>query len=110
MQEAAAIYALDRLPPGNLEEGDTFVLVDAGGGTTDLISYTIKNLEPFEIMEAAAGSGKRCGGAFLDNSFKQLISAKLSIMDEWDEHILATAMHSFQDGVGFATSRVTDSI
>src|SRR5688572_17353611 len=39
--EAAAIYALHGLDPHGLKEQDTMVVVDAGGGTVDLISYTI---------------------------------------------------------------------
>lgn len=96
---------MDRLPQGSLAPGDTFVLVDAGGGTTDLISYTIKSLEPFEITEAAAGSGDCCGGVFLDNAFRDLITSKLSGVEDWDEHVLVTAMSSFQDGVSENTAR-----
>ncbi|MCJ1416839.1 hypothetical protein MMC32_003178 [Xylographa parallela] len=39
--EAAATYALDAMNPHDLKVGSTFVLVDAGGGTVDLISYKV---------------------------------------------------------------------
>ncbi|RYP73513.1 hypothetical protein DL771_003552 [Monosporascus sp. 5C6A] len=56
--EAAAIYTLHGLDPHGLEVGDSFVICDAGGGTVDLISYTITNLKPIlEIKEASPGSG-----------------------------------------------------
>lgn len=44
--EAAAVYASDVLDPHIIEAGDTFVLCDAGGGTVDLISYTVTALRP----------------------------------------------------------------
>ena len=44
--EAAAIYALHGLDPHGLSVGDSFVICDAGGGTVDLISYTITSLRP----------------------------------------------------------------
>jgi molecular chaperone DnaK (HSP70) len=37
--EAAAVYTLQAVQPNYLNEGDNFVVVDAGGGTVDLISY-----------------------------------------------------------------------
>ncbi|KAK3629683.1 hypothetical protein LTR56_017889 [Elasticomyces elasticus] len=39
--EAAAVYALQAMQPQTLRNGHTFVLIDAGGGTVDLISYRI---------------------------------------------------------------------
>ena len=36
--EAAAIYALDAMDPGDFKVGDRFALCDAGGGTVDVIS------------------------------------------------------------------------
>jgi len=37
--EAAAVYTLQAIQPNYLKVGDNFVVVDAGGGTVDLISY-----------------------------------------------------------------------
>lgn len=42
--EAAAMYALDAMDPHNIKVGDTFILADCGGGTCDLISYTVSAL------------------------------------------------------------------
>ncbi|KAL6356677.1 hypothetical protein LRP88_10282 [Fusarium phalaenopsidis] len=68
--EAAAIYALHGLDPHGLKVGDTIVVVDAGGGTVDLISYTITGLKPIlEVQEAAPGSGALCGSTFLNMRF-----------------------------------------
>ena len=35
---------LDNMDPDTLKVGDTFVCADFGGGTVDLISYTIEEL------------------------------------------------------------------
>lgn len=44
--EAAAVYALQAIQPNDLKIGHNFVVVDAGGGTVDLITYSITQLTP----------------------------------------------------------------
>ncbi|KAG0646476.1 hypothetical protein D0Z07_7532 [Hyphodiscus hymeniophilus] len=95
--EAAAIYALQGLDPHNLKIGDTFVLCDAGGGTVDLISYTITALHPtIKVKEAAAGSGEVCGSTFLNRRFETFLRDKLEKLPQWDEEILTDAMERFE--------------
>lgn len=87
--EAAAVYALDAMDPHNIEVGDTFVLCDAGGGTVDLISYTVSALKPtLKISEANPGSGLLCGSSYLNRIFQQFIETKLSGEPGWDEEVL----------------------
>ncbi|KAF2463990.1 actin-like ATPase domain-containing protein [Lindgomyces ingoldianus] len=79
--EAAAIYSLKEMQEGakrdDVQVGDNFVLCDAGGGTVDLISYTITQIQPvFEIEEAAIGSGDKCGATYVDKEF-------LSWLERW---------------------------
>lgn len=63
--EAAATYSLDGLLHDGLQVGQTIVIVDAGGGTVDLVSYTVKALTPVLVVgEAAPGS------AYLDIRFR----------------------------------------
>jgi hypothetical protein len=72
------------------------VLCDAGGGTVDLISYTIIELYPvLRIEEAAPGSGGLCGSTFLNHRFAEYLIAKLNqpIID--DEETFAEAMETF---------------
>lgn len=79
-----------------LEVGDTFVLCDAGGGTVDLISYTITALLPkLQIKEAAPGTGDFCGAAYLDESFSNYLDQILSNEPGWDSEVLADAMSQF---------------
>ncbi|KAM7198281.1 hypothetical protein V8F33_005072 [Rhypophila sp. PSN 637] len=72
--EAAAIYTLKGMMEGpnknDVKVGDVFVLCDAGGGTVDLISYKITQIQPtFRIEEAAIGSGDKCGATYVDKEF-----------------------------------------
>lgn len=87
--EAAAIYALDVLDPHAIEVGDTFVLCDAGGGTVDLISYTVTALKPqLEVTEATAGTGMMCGSTFLNRRFEKFLEDKLGKEVGWDKDVL----------------------
>jgi hypothetical protein len=98
--EAAAIYALHGLDPHGLKVGETVVIVDAGGGTVDLISYTITGLRPIlQVQEAAPGSGALCGSTFLNMRFAKFLKAKLGKEDGFDDEILAEAMEVFEKKV-----------
>lgn len=87
--EAAVMYALDVMDPHNIKEGDTFVLCDAGGGTVDLISYTVATLKPvLRMKEASPGSGMLCGSTFLNRIFQKFLEDKLGTEHGWDEEVL----------------------
>ncbi|KAI1736876.1 actin-like ATPase domain-containing protein [Xylaria scruposa] len=83
--EAAGIFALEHMGREiGLAVGDTFVICDAGGGTVDLISYTITSLTPTRLEESAAGSGALCGSTFLDRRFDDWIRHEFAAFNEWD--------------------------
>ena len=93
--EAAATYALDALDPHDLKVDDTFVLCDAGGGTVDLISYTVSELRPMlKIDEAASGTGGLCGSTYLNRIFEQLLIAKFGQNDGWEDDVIEEASWS----------------
>jgi molecular chaperone DnaK (HSP70) len=95
--EAAAVYALDAMDPHDIKIGDTFVLCDAGGGTVDLISYTVTALKPIlKIEEAAPGTGGLCGSTYLNRIFKEFITTKLGNNEQWDEEVLEDALKRFE--------------
>lgn len=101
-QEAAATCALHGLDPHGLQVGDTFVVCDAGGGTVDLISYTITELSPkLKVKEAAPGTGDLCGSAFLNKRFGQFLEEKLGQEPGWDEEVLAEAIDRFETIVSY---------
>lgn len=54
--------------------GDTIVLCDAGGGTVDLITFSILQLTPtLRLKEEAAGDGFLCGSTSLNRRFEQFL-------------------------------------
>jgi hypothetical protein len=79
-----------------MKPGDTFVVCDAGGGTVDLISYTVVKLEPvLEVKEAAPGTGGLCGSTYLNRRFQEYLEVRLGQQDGWDEDTLKEAMDHF---------------
>ncbi|KAJ2992964.1 hypothetical protein NUW58_g1993 [Xylaria curta] len=60
-----------------LRTDDVYVICDAGGGTVDLISYRIGDLDPIELHEAVVGTGGLCGGVFIDEQFERLCKQRL---------------------------------
>ncbi|KAK0706052.1 hypothetical protein B0T26DRAFT_655976 [Lasiosphaeria miniovina] len=95
--EAAAMYALQGLDPHNLLIGDSFVICDAGGGTVDLITYTIVNLKPaLEVRETAPGTGALCGSTYINMRFRNFLKRKLGGEEGFDDEVLAEAMEKFE--------------
>ena len=87
--EAAATYVLKAMDAHEVMVGDTFVLCDAGGGTVDLISYTVTSLDPIlTVDEAAPGTGGVCGSTFLNRMFQNHLINKCESNIGWDEHVL----------------------
>ena len=98
--EAAAIYTIHGLDPHGLKVNDSFVICDAGGGTVDLISYTITSLKPIlEVREASPGSGALCGSTFLNKRFEAFLRSRLGNEEGFDDELLAEAMERFEDQV-----------
>ncbi|KAK6383716.1 hypothetical protein LTS17_003008 [Exophiala oligosperma] len=95
--EAAVFYALDAMDPHDFRPGDTFALCDAGGGTVDLISYTIVALQPHvEIREAVPGDGSACGSTFLNRIFARFLKDHLEDVEGYDQDTLDEAMLDFE--------------
>ena len=87
--EAAAVYALRIMRHAGWKVGDTFILVDAGGGTVDLISYKITQLQPVVILsEATVGTGNMCGSVFVDCLFRKALTKELGGEPGWDDEVL----------------------
>lgn len=72
--EAAAMATFDDLSAlPSFKQDDTFVVCDAGGGTVDLISYKVTQVEPLQLKECVEGTGDLCGAVFLDEDFQALM-------------------------------------
>ncbi|KAK9412833.1 putative Hsp70 family chaperone [Seiridium unicorne] len=74
--EAAALVTLCEYG-SLLRSNDVYVICDAGGGTVDLISYKVGDLDPIELHEAVVGTGGLCGGIFIDEQFEHLCKQRL---------------------------------
>ncbi|KAJ9284373.1 hypothetical protein DTO021C3_8018 [Paecilomyces variotii] len=95
--EAAAIHALRSSNPRTLNVGDTIVLCDAGGGTVDLITFSIVELKPrLRLKEEAPGSGALCGSTFLNRRFEEFLEKKLSSEPGWGRDTLEEALQRFE--------------
>ncbi|PTB81529.1 hypothetical protein M440DRAFT_1427388 [Trichoderma longibrachiatum ATCC 18648] len=58
--------------------GDHFVVCDAGGGTVDVITYTVVSQDPMKIEESVRGDGRLCGATFVDERFRNLLKHKMA--------------------------------
>ncbi|KAK6529165.1 hypothetical protein TWF694_004377 [Orbilia ellipsospora] len=125
--EAAAVYAISELyqrdttrrnDPNMLKVGDTFVLCDAGGGTVDLISYQVGQLQPsLGLSEVAVGSGAKCGSTFVDRNLLKLVRRKIGdsrfkILCEKQDGMVLNKMIADFEGVkrSFGSSYVPGSV
>ncbi|CEP12097.1 hypothetical protein [Parasitella parasitica] len=77
--EAAAAYCEYKYKSWNLSDGNIFMIVDAGGGTVDLITYLIEDdTPPRSLKEVTRGHGGMCGSAFIDQNMRKLLLSKLT--------------------------------
>ena len=93
--EAAMVHAMSKLPGGQIELGDCFILCDAGGGTVDLITYRIVGIDPLRIEELVAGDGDRCGSIFLDRQFRVHFQQLCKKLTKWTPQNTLTAVEFF---------------
>jgi hypothetical protein len=79
--EAAAIYTIKTLRGTTQDQrlaiGDGFIICDMGGGTVDLISYRVAELQPTVVEEATVGTGHQCGGSFIDRAFLKWLEGRI---------------------------------
>ncbi|RYO94325.1 hypothetical protein DL766_000602 [Monosporascus sp. MC13-8B] len=79
--EAAAIAALkEELSPGSpnaAKVGDNILVLDCGGGTVDITTYSIKKTQPIIAFdEICEGSGGKCGSTYIDREFRKLLARR----------------------------------
>ena len=54
------------------------MLLDAGGGTVDAITYTVTNTEPLRLQsEVVESDGKLCGSSFLNEDLRAFAKERL---------------------------------
>ncbi|KAK0763089.1 hypothetical protein N5P37_004073 [Trichoderma harzianum] len=80
--EAAALATINDMCTYNsrpdMEIGDHFIVCDAGGGTVDVITYTVIQTDPIRVEESVKGDGKLCGATFLDDFFLTALRNKIN--------------------------------
>lgn len=87
--EAAAIAELQlRISNGQIGKSDCVIICDAGGGTVDLVSYQVRNVEPMELDQAAVADGGLCGSSYIDAAF--LNQVRSMMQSDWDKLSRAT--------------------
>ncbi|MCJ1445636.1 MAG: hypothetical protein MMC23_006141 [Stictis urceolatum] len=63
--------------PNYYKVGSTLVVVDAGGGTVDLATWTIEKLNPPKLRQEIVGDGGYCGSVTVNEVFKQRLETAL---------------------------------
>lgn len=85
--EAASIYCHRCIKSGvNLQLGDKFLVVDLGGGTTDIVVQARANATgALKVKEVSRSSGGLCGGTYVDENFMSFLSRKIGCLEEFLE-------------------------
>ncbi|GAO46634.1 actin-like ATPase domain-containing protein [Saitoella complicata NRRL Y-17804] len=88
--EAAAKYCArtDGLTK-EIRPGNGLLVVDAGGGTVDLVAYQVTKSDPFVLKECTVPTGGICGSSQLDRDFKTLLEGRLSRMRPGSQRVTA---------------------
>ncbi|CAG8714991.1 13933_t:CDS:2, partial [Dentiscutata erythropus] len=73
--EAAAVHCLKSSGEFDLSVGDTFMVVDLGGGTVDIT--TMKLLVGGKLSERIESKGDYCGGSYVDQEFLNFLAKKV---------------------------------
>ncbi|KIW18054.1 hypothetical protein PV08_02341 [Exophiala spinifera] len=98
-QEAAALSVLMEQGlnnRGNLQIGDIFVVVDAGGGTVDLAAYLLEHQSPFRVSEVSTAEGGLINLAFRKWFRSKLVKEKNKYPDSEFERLIEEASSAFE--------------
>ncbi|GJJ71780.1 hypothetical protein EMPS_04137 [Entomortierella parvispora] len=80
--EAAALYCERTCKEYDLQQGDRFLICDAGGGTVDLIVYDVAVSEEGQTLsEVTKGHGASCGSIFIDENFATVLANRFANHD-----------------------------
>lgn len=83
--EAASIYCHRCIKSDlHLQLGDKFLVVDLGGGTTDIVVQARANhTGALKVKEVSRSSGGLCGGTYVDQSFMAFLREKIGCLEEF---------------------------
>ncbi|CAI2192069.1 14405_t:CDS:2, partial [Funneliformis geosporum] len=107
--EAAAIHCLNSIvkEQHNLNPGDSFMIVDCGGGTVDIT--TLELLENNKLSERTIRGGDYCGSTFVDQKFLEFIGKMTGpfAIEQMKEHHYAQLQYIVQEFCRFAKFKFT---
>lgn len=85
--EAASIYCHRCIKSDlHLQQGDKFLVVDLGGGTTDIVVQARANKTgSLKVNEVSRSDGGLCGGTFVDKNFMAFMRRKIGCLSEFLE-------------------------
>lgn len=88
--EAAAVATMTRVGSAiPLRNGDVFLSIDAGGGTTDLAFVQITSVNPPMMEQIQQVRGTGIGSMMVDKSLRQLVSDRLQRHPEAQQYLPA---------------------
>ncbi|KAH8815521.1 hypothetical protein F5884DRAFT_181456 [Xylogone sp. PMI_703] len=87
--QAAAVAAFGTRKPGfTISEGDIFLSIDAGGGTTDLAFMKVKSTSPLTLDQDIEVSGSKIGSVMIDMDFMKLVQNRLQGCSQPQRHLV----------------------
>ncbi|RAH42839.1 Hsp70 family protein [Aspergillus brunneoviolaceus CBS 621.78] len=76
--EAASSFLIDTLlRPDELSVEGAFMVCDAGGGTVDVITYTVLQEKPLRLKEIVPPAGASCGSVYVNQAMEQDLTERL---------------------------------
>ncbi|GAM33782.1 hypothetical protein TCE0_013f00935 [Talaromyces pinophilus] len=82
--EAASTHVLEK--SREITAGDCFLLLDAGGGTVDAITYRVASRSPLRLeREEFDPEGALCGSSYLNEEFEKLLWRRLGSHRELED-------------------------
>ncbi|GBB85958.1 hypothetical protein RclHR1_01240009 [Rhizophagus clarus] len=73
--EAAAVHCMKLLSGNEIKQGDSFMIVDCGGGTVDLTTRQL--LAGYTLGEITERTGDFCGSSYVDKEFIKFLERKV---------------------------------
>ncbi|CAK9257937.1 unnamed protein product [Sphagnum jensenii] len=83
--EAASIYCQQLCKHLNLRADDKFLVVDIGGGTTDILvqAKVDDSNSSLKVREVSRSSGGLCGGTHVDRNFVSFLCSKIGCLERF---------------------------
>ncbi|CAM6095974.1 unnamed protein product [Calypogeia fissa] len=82
--EAASVYCLQKFKHSHeLKMGSKVLVVDAGGGTVDLVVHELVDDSGLQLREVTTNIGDLCRGTFVDTTFMDYLATKIPCFEQF---------------------------